>query len=342
MLNSTMKYGALRAKVMAMTARLLTADDWARLCQCGTLLDMTGYLRSQSGWSGIFTEIPAASAAAVYSSAVRKRVLDEYEKLYRFSSLADKRMLLITLRRFEYEYLLSELRRISSGEFSIYTPEPAPFLKAHSTIDLDAVRRSDSYPSFLAAVQGSIFYDSLAALPIDESTGLPLYSSAAIVCANDYYRAAFAFMKHKASPGSRKYLIELIGSEADAVNIVSVLRLLRSFRSSLDNAHALLIPIHYRLTGDILDQLITQTGETEAVEYLRTTPCARYVEDYDVSKLDSMAEKAMAAMCRRLIHASEPDIYIPLAYLILLDQEAKKLTRLIEASLYGLDAANLI
>ena len=187
MLSSTMQYGAVRAKVMAMYSKLLTDEDWGRLCQCGNLQDMTGILRSQSGWGGVFSQIPPASAPAVYSSAVRARVLDEYEKLYKFSSLSDKRLLLFTLRRFEYEFILSELRRLSSGEISIFTPEPSEFMKAHSSFDLHAVRSSENYPALLDAVDGSIFHDSLAALPIDEDTGLPSYSSAAIACVHDYY-----------------------------------------------------------------------------------------------------------------------------------------------------------
>lgn len=341
MLSSTMKYGAVRAKVLAMYAKLLSEDDWRRLCRCGSVQEMTAYLRGQSGWGKTFLDIPSASTLAVYNSAVRQRVFNEYSKLYSFSSVRDKRLLLFTLHRFEYEYILSELRRLSSGQFSLLLPEPTGFLTEHSGLDLSALRSSGNYSEFLDALEGSIFHDPLAALPL-ENDGLPKYSTAAIACEHVYYAESFKCMKRSVALGKRNVLTELTGAEADLVNIVSLLRLLRSFHSSLDGAPMLLIPVRFRLTPEIVRQAIEKNSEADAVDYLRTTPCSKYLESYDPKRLDSMADNAMAAFCRKLIRSPEPDVFVPKAYLFLLEMEARKLTKLLEAANYGIDPSFVI
>lgn len=335
MLKARMKYGAVDAKVLALYGKLFSDGEWSRLYECTSIGDIAAVLRGQRGWSDAVSDLAASPSAAKLKSAARNKVFDEYEKLYKFSYLEDKGFILFFLSRVEYGFILGALRSLYSGEYGLYSLNVSEFLKTHSKINVDALSGVGSYSQLLEAARGSMFENTLKSLPIDPETQLPRYRDAGIALENRYYSEIFSYVTKKYNGTGKKKLEELLGTQADILNLVSLLRLLRHFPDSLRSAQELLVPISHRLTPTLQQSLKNARSETEALDILRRSRFAKLFEKYSPEKLDTLYDEAMSDFCRKLIKMPEPNLCVVAAYLTLGELESARLIRLIEAVDYG-------
>ena len=339
MLRATMKYSGISAKVMALYGKLLTEDDWRHLYACTSVADVAQYLRSSKDWSEIQ---PASMSTAALQETVLKKVFSEYERLYKFSYLEDKKYLLFTLYRAEYGFILDTLRRLQSNEPPMVNGEATDFVRKHSLADISALESCTDYAGLLEAIKGSLFEMPFKRLPVNQETGLPNYRDAAILFESQYYKTVFSYIDKSYKGLGKKKLTKVLGTEADLLNIVSLLRLQRYFPASLEKANELLIPIYSLINSRLLKNLLTAKSEGETLDLLRKSPCRKYLEGIDLQKLESLYYEAMEAFCRQLIKAPEPSICVPVAYLTLREFECNKLTRLIQAIDYGLEPEKVL
>lgn len=346
MLKSTMKYGAIRAKVMAMQGKMLTAQDFDRLCECTDITEVVNFLRSHRGWSETVSKLPAPVSTDALKAAVSGRVWLENEKLYHFSGMKDKAFLRFAAAKGEYGLILSALRRLSSSGASEKdsetgnVPRTADFLRNKSTIDTKELEICTNWHDLIEAVSGSIFEKGLRSLEIDQKTQLPNYSAVSVLLENTYYREVFSYIAHKTTGLAQKQLRQMYGQQADFLNIVSILRLHRYFPNSLLKADQLLVPVAYRIKPDITSALISAQNEAEAINLLRDTKYGELFQNVDGKRLEAIHEKALSEFCRKLVIIGEPSAGTAPAYLALKEIECNKLVRVIEAVRLGVDPKN--
>lgn len=346
MLNSTMKYGAIRAKVMAMQGKMLTAEDFGHLTECTDITEVVNFLRAHRGWSETISNLSAPVTNDALKAAVADRVWQENEKLYRFSGVNDKALLRFAAAKGEYGLILSALRRLSSSgdpkndSETGNVPRIAAFLRDKSSIDTKALEICTNWHDLLEAVSGSIFEESLRGLEVDQKTQLPNYSAASVLFENTYYREIFSYVAHKTVGIGQKQLRQMFGEQADFLNIVSILRLHRYFPDSLIKADKLLVPVAYRMKPDITSALINAQNESEAISLLKDTKYGELFQNMDGKRLEAIHEKALSEFCRKLVTIGEPSAATAPAYLALKEIECNKLIRVIEAVRLGVDPKN--
>lgn len=342
MLKSRMKYGAIAAKVMTMYGRLLKDEDWRRLYECRSVSDIYGFLRNHRGWSETVMALPASSSPKVLQMSIRKTVYRDYEKLYNFSNLEDKKYLRFIIYQSEYELILEALREKRSYERLSEVSVITDFMRRHSSVDIEALSQSKSFSDILNAVKGSIYEKPLSELKINPETGMPSYWEAGVFLENVYYKSVFSFLQKKYKGLGKKRIEEIIGSEADLLNIVSIIRLHRNFPTSLERADELLIPVSYRLKPDFLHSLETAKSEDEALDLLRKSPFGQRFEGVGKANIENLYYKYMEELCIKLVKSFEPDLGVAQAYLVLKELECKKLLRVIEAIDSGIDPKTLV
>ena len=342
MLKATMKYGAVSAKVMALYGKMLTEEDWRHLSGCATVSDITSFLRNDKDWSETVSTLPSTPSVPKLQTAILKKVYTEYERLFKFSYLEDKKYLIFFLYRAEYGYILETLRRLQSKELPVRMIELTDFMRKHSLVDFGALEACTDLQGLTEAVSGSIYGQTLKRLSLNQDTGLPNYRDAEILFESQYYKAVFSFVKNDYKGLGKKKLVKILGTEADLLNVVSILRLQRYFPGSLDNAKDLLLPIYDQLEPKIVSALISAKSESEALDILRKSTCRKYLDGLNLQKLESLYDNTIEAFCRKIIKSTEPSICVPVAYLTLRELECKKLNRLIEAVDYGMDPKEVI
>ena len=342
MLKSRMEYGAMSAKVLTMYGRLLKDEDWRRLYDCRSAGDIYSFLRGHPGWSTAMTALPPSPTPQMLELTIDKALFTDFEKLYNFSSLADKEYFKFFINKLEYEYILSAIVEKDPGETLPRSAAITDFMHLVCSVDLDALAQAKNFAAVLSAVKGSIYERPLSDMKPDPATGMPSYWEAGVVLENTYFKAMFSFLTKRYKGSGAKQLREMIGTEADLLNIISIIRLQRSFPASLEKADELLIPVSYRLKPDFCHALENARSEAEAFELLKRSPFASSFENVDPANLEALYYRTMDRLCRKLVKPAEPDIGVPQAYLILRELECKKLMRVVETVGFGLDPKTLV
>lgn len=337
MLKANMKYGALKTKVLVMYSRSLKSTDFEKLYECGNIGEITTYLHSHKGYSKLISDLPLRPTVENYKKALKKQEQNDFEKLYKFLSVEDKKCLIFVMYRADFDCVLSVLRKLYSPSDDYPLSDLPEFTLKHCNVDIDRLSESSNFQGLLDAVKGSIFEKPLSMLRINPDTGLPDYTEVSVVMENTLYKAAFDYSKRLYSGMSASKLSKLIGTEADIVNIMHILRIRRYFPSSLESFEDLLIPVKNHLNSQLIYSMKAARTEDETIEILNKSRCSGYFEGFNPTNIDNLFENAMGQFCSKLIRMPEPCIVVPIAYLILKSIENKKLLQIIEAVSYGLD-----
>lgn len=127
---------------------------------------------------------------------------------------------------------------------------------------------------------------------------------------------------------SRLALRKLLGTEADMLNVVYLLRL-RRFPASLPQARARLIPVRMELKESLIDALLTAPDDAAVAALLCGTPWES-LGTRSGAALDSAYEQHMTNFCKKLVTGGEPSAAVPMAYMMLSELARLRLTRMIQ------------
>lgn len=337
MLKEKIRYAAAETKVSAMYGKMLSQQEWKRLRECKGLGEILNVLRSQPSWGSWFQGLSSDSDFGEIRILAGKKVFDEYHKLYRFLSPGDKDFLKLYLGGAESSFIMSKLRALHAKTPSDLNLRATDFLKLRCSVDIEALDKAEDYKQLLQAAKHSMFYGTLQALPIVAETGLPRHRDADIALENCYYSGVFSYVVKNCSKHDKKALAELLGTRADFLNIVSILRLRRYFPASLEGGEKLLIPLSYRLNPRLIKGMLSAKNEDELIKLINLSPYAKQFSEINEGNLDSLYEEALWGFCRRLIRMSTPGLGTVIAYMILSEIESLRLQGLMEAISYGIN-----
>ena len=337
MLKAVITYGAVAAKVRALKGTMLTEEELHQLCLCSSLAEAAAFLRRHPGYSSAVEALPAANITLPQlQNALKYQWMEQFRRLYRFASAKDRKYISFAIWHTEMKVILSAIRRLQSPE----TPEPeepiSEFFAAKSGIDLNDIADCRDYGALLRAVKGSVFYDVLYALPRDEKSGLPDYANADIAMQNHLYTQTWALLSKGQSTAGIKKMKELLGHEADLLNIVHAMRL-RRFSKNVNG----LIPISHRLKPEITAAIAAAANEDEVESILTASGWIKHFSD-GVKAPEKQYRRQMEAFCRRLLKSAEPNFCFVQAYLTLKELERDKLISIVQAIDYGIDPTTVL
>jgi vacuolar-type H+-ATPase subunit C/Vma6 len=138
----------------------------------------------------------------------------------------------------------------------------------------------------------------------------------------------------KALDGSKA----VAGAEADAMNLVYILRL-RQFPATVGKAKQLLIPLRKDLTPALVDKLLAARDDESVLAVLQTTRWGETFTSLEPGALERAYRAYMESFCRHIIAGASPGLAQVQAFLTLKDLERQRLTRLVAAVQRGLDPA---
>ncbi len=144
------------------------------------------------------------------------------------------------------------------------------------------------------------------------------------------------------SAGRRsRELRRLVGAEADALNLVYVLRL-RRFPASIGRAPELLIPIHDELKPEFIQRLLHASTDAVVLELLAHSPWKHEFKSLAPGVLEKQYETYMRAFCRRMLASANPGPQEVQAFLTLKDMDRKRLADIVAAVYNGIDPHRVV
>lgn len=136
-------------------------------------------------------------------------------------------------------------------------------------------------------------------------------------------------------------LRRIAGAEADALNIVYILRL-RAFPASAAGADELLLDVRDKLTPELTRKLLRAPDDRTALQILEKTPWGSVFTSLAPGELEKQYVVYMEAFCRRVLAGGRPGLTAVQAFVTLKDLERQRLNRLIAAVEQGIDPALVV
>lgn len=332
---------AIAAKVRALYGRMLTDQDWEKLCRCGNVRELTGILRGLPAWKQALDTLPVGETSTrAISDALWYQTADEYVRVYRFATLQDKQYLLFAAYRYELSLILANLRRLLGRDARLNLFSEHAFFHEKCRVDEERINTCSDWEGLCRAAEKSVFAPALAALKVGKD-GLPDYPDADTVLESRYYEAVFRFLMKQYSGTQKKRLAEYVGTQADLLNLAHLLRLKKYYPYTLENSEGLLIPVRFHLTEGLV-RAISAAPDADAVR--RLLEQSRWSKAFADEHLvpERAYDRAMIGFCRRLLGCPEPGICTAQAYLTLKQIECRRLIRVIEAVRLGVEPRRVL
>ena len=144
------------------------------------------------------------------------------------------------------------------------------------------------------------------------------------------------------SAGKRsESLRHIVGAEADALNLVYILRL-RRFPKSAQRAREYLIPIRKKLNDGLVDRLLKASDDGAVLAILENTCWGGAFKSLDPGALEKQYQRYMADFCRHILNAADASFAVVQAFLPLKDMERRRLMSLVGAVARGADPHTVI
>lgn len=334
-MGNLLSYSGIVTKLRAMEARLLKPGDFEEIAALHSVPDVVAYLRENSSYSYVLNEL---EESRLHRGDIEKILIQqlyyEYSKIYRFCGLKQRKFLELYVKRYETE-LINYCFRIVINRYA--EPFDLTYKKAffdkYTQISIDRLITSRTTDELVENLRGTEYYEPLRKLR--DNTGVTLFDYDLTL--NQYY---LSDMWRKRKKILVKKELELYtrdcGSKIDLLNVQWIYRAKKYYHMQPADIYSLLVPIQYKISTDLMKELV-EAPDIEAFEAaLARTSYARH---YDFGQ--KLTIEQMYAECLNRLYKSDrrKDPYSIASvntYLFLKEEELKKLTTVMECIRYGL------
>lgn len=325
---------ALATEAHAMYARLLTAADKKHIAELQTTAELIAFLRGTPGWGRAARELPPEDVTdRQFILAIEREVYEEYARLYRFAEQTAKDFLIFIAMRVKCRAVLAALSRLASGVSAFQDPLP-PFFHRLPGYNIDALGKAKDLDEVIA-LAGPVYGKTLSAMPREPETGLSRFAEAALLLEGRYYAVVSDFLRSRYAGPDKKALLAHISFRADMLNISYLLRL-RRFKTPLEKARAMLVPIGGSLDAETQEAILTAPDEEAALARIRAARPGHLCRLPEELEPDKFVRASENMYFRKVIHG-EPSLSVAYAFLVLKENESDMLRRVYVALQYGID-----
>ena len=242
-------YSGITTKVRAMESRLLKPEQFRELAEQEDVRSAADYLKEQPAYAEVFDGLDDTKLHRGYIEQIlTQSEYQDFTRLYRFSSMKQRKFLDLYFKHYEVEVIKKLLRHMLGGregqtDLSMFQG----FFEKHSELDLETLCRAKNFSEFTEALEGTVYGKLLSQMQEKGQTGL---FDCELKLDLFYFQLLWKLRNKLLSKTERKILDDCFGSRLDLLNIQWICRARSFYRLSQAEIYALLIPVHYRLRAD--------------------------------------------------------------------------------------------
>jgi V/A-type H+-transporting ATPase subunit C len=334
-MGNLLDYSGIVTKIRAMEAKLLKPEQYEIISGLHNVPEVCTYLKEHSSYSEVLNNI---DEARLHRGDIEKILIQslyrDYQKIYLFCSLEQRKFLKLYIKRYEID-LINYCFRIVINHYD--QPFDLNYKKAffdkYSQISIEKLITSRTTDELVENLKDTEYYSPLAKFKDSPSVTLFDYDLALDLY---YFSTIWKDRKKVLKKKELEIFTRDCGSEIDLLNLQWIYRAKKYYTMNPADIYSLLIPIHYKLSIDLLKELVECSNIEEFYDILRKTS---YSKHYDFKQ--NLTIEQMYTNC--LYHLYTIDRrYNPYSiatintYLFLKEEELRKLTTAIECIRYKL------
>lgn len=238
---------------------MLSQQQFLELAECDSVAGVIDYLKETDAYRDLFSTV---DSAAIHRGNIERLLnrcyYSDFEKLYRFADMEQRKYLELYFKKFELSFLKSCLRNICRTNSEDRSDrEVTSLFQKHSKLDVAALQSETTIEGFVEKLRKTEYYVPLKKVVEGDRHTLFDYEAALDL----YYFTKFWKEKKKSFHGvDAKVLDRAFGYKIDILNMQWIYRSKRFYHLSDADIYALLLPVRYRLTKQDIERM------TEAVD----------------------------------------------------------------------------
>jgi len=328
-----MEYSGINAKISAMRGKLLTNDDYARLCRVGSVESVVKFLSEHPAYRKAMSEM---FSMEIHRDIVEQKLLlslsDDFRRIYLFITEENIKGY---MRAFFLSFQLGIIKLLLCmvyDERDIAYSEPELDLLVGKGLGIDAAKlKASKNPSeFIYNLKGAGFYSMLTDALTARSSLFEIEMQLDLF----YYMNLWKQKDEILDSKNRRLMESISGAEIDMRNIMWVYRLKKYYSLNDARVYAYLIPISHRLEKDRLMKMVKcPTLEALSAE-IADSPYGAVFQD--PGGLEKSYYQKMSALYRDASKTDRESLAFTVSFVYFKELELKNLTSLLEGVRYGL------
>lgn len=334
-MGNLLKYSGIVTKLRAMEAKLLKPENFEEIANLHSVPEVVTYLKENSSYTFVLENL---DESRLHRGDIEKILIEQlyhdYAKIYRFCGLEQRKFLMLYVKRYETD-LINYCLRIVINHYA----EPfdlnykKDFFDKYTQISIDKLITSRTTDELIENLKGTEYYEPLKKLKDSPSVTLFDYDLAL----NQYY---FSTMWKKRKKILKKKELELYtrdcGSKIDLLNVRWIYRAKKYYNMNPADIYSLLVPIHYKISTDLIKEIVEAPGLDELEAALNKTSYARHYDFNQQLTIEQMYTECLYHLYKMDRRQNPYSIAAINTYLFMKEEELKRLTTAIECIRYSL------
>ena len=334
-MGNLLEYSGIVTKIRAMEAKLLSPGQFTEIANLGSVPEIVDYLIKNTSYADVLETLEEDQ---IHRGNIEKILIQslyrDYTKIYRFSGQKQRRFLKLILKNYEID-LINYCLRIVINHYR--QPFDLNYKKAffdrYSQISIEKLITSRTTDELVENLKGTEYYAPLKKLKDSQNVTLYDYN---LTLDLYFFTSTWREQKKVLKKKDLELFMRDRGSKIDLLNLQWIYRAKKYYNMKPADIYLMLIPIHYKLSTDLVKELVEAPGLEEFETAVARTHYGRH---YNFRQ--NLTIEQMYADCLHHLYTVDRrrDPYSLAAintYLFLKEEEINKLTTAMECVRYGL------
>lgn len=334
-MGNLLAYSGIVTKVRAMEATLLKQKNFEEISELHSVPEVVTYLKEHHSYTyALETLTEEQLHRGNIEKVLPRQLYYDYSKIYRFCGLKQRRFLELYMKRYEanlINYCLRIVINHYSQPFDLHYKKA--FFDKYFQVSIDKLITSRTTDELIENLKGTEYYAPLSRLKDKPSVTLFDYDLAL-----DQY--CFSKIWKERKKVLKKQELDIMtrdyGSKMDLLNIQWIYRAKKYYDMKPADIYTLLIPLHYKLSTDLVKEMIESATLEDFEASLRKTSYARHYDFAQNLTIEQMYTEILYRLYTIDRRRNPYSIASVNTYLFLKEEELRRLTTAMECIRYGL------
>lgn len=343
-MGNLLAYSGIVTKLRAMEAKLLTNEDFSQISALHTVPEVVQYLKDHSSYDSILNQLDEQH---LDRSSIEKVLIQglyhEYSKIYSFCNMKQRKFMKLFIKHYEIDLIKSCFRSVLNEQFDVHELSyKKAFFDKYSNLSIDLLETSQTIDELIENLKDTEYYRPLCGFKNASSITLFDYDLAL----DQYY---FSILWKDRKKLLKKKELEIytkdFGSQIDLLNLQWIYRGKKYYHMTAAEIFSLLIPVQYKLSTELMKELVESPDEEAFKVLLQKTVYAKYIAYADSDGQHSAEQVYKNCMYHLLTQDRRKNPYSIASintYLFLKEEELKRLTTAIECIRYRLTPEEIL
>lgn len=325
----------LLIQIRVLKSKLLNELDYINLMEKKDLKSQIQYLIENTVYKDEIESIVNTDSLEDIEYALKNHIISQYQKISSFFNDEYKDLFKTLLLRYDIEFLKIYIRILVRKNDSIEINKYRLNNSKYDSFNLEKVIKSSNVEEFVNSLKGTIYYNSLTSYKNQKDQEMIFYMEMNLD--NLYFNLLYNKSKYLSKKDSELFQT-ILGTNEDLLNIEWIYRGIKFYNLFPEELINFTLPHGVLLKYNDLKKMAYGT-EKELIEKVLST---KYKFLFDSEKeidlyMDRRIHRYLYYMFLKSLKSSGLDILLSIAFIHLLEYQAKDIISILEAKRYGLD-----